>query len=234
MAIRREPGEVTPAGPPCQHLFSTFRVAVATRPCPGFPYAEERFYAASRGPSTLFFNLRPIRFRVLDKRLRFPEAEELSSQPRPARQHFFFKLPVPPLRPGPASRFPVTRRGVSTPRYRDRQHLFFQPHPDTKKTRKRHPASAWENISTYPPRLCQHPFLENFRLPCDRFLVRLVQRLRRTARFSPFGLPWMRPKRTRARHRKAIAAHSPGHPPAPGQVGGCGQILPADDKEGGQ
>lgn len=88
-AGRREPGEVTPGGPPCQHLFSTFfRTAVAARPCPGFPFAEERFYAFPRGPSTLFFNLDPIRFRV-SSRARFPEAEGSFTQPFPARQHFF-------------------------------------------------------------------------------------------------------------------------------------------------
>ena len=151
-------GKLRPLAHCVNIFFSTFRVAVATRPCPGFPYAEERFYAASRGPSTLFFNLRPIRFRVLDKRLRFPEAEELSSQPRPARQHFFSSFPCRRCGPDPRPGFP-SRGGVSLRPATGTVNTFFFNVPPGIASRKNRPGSPQRGMaSTDIPPGRQHVF----------------------------------------------------------------------------
>lgn len=87
-AARREPRVVTPGRPPCQHLFSTSRIAVRVAVALPVSRSGGRFYASPSGPSTLFFNLARFAFASRPV-LRFHEAEGLFTRPRSARQHLF-------------------------------------------------------------------------------------------------------------------------------------------------
>ncbi|EFL49549.1 hypothetical protein DesfrDRAFT_3744, partial [Solidesulfovibrio fructosivorans JJ]] len=121
-ANRREPRVVTPVRSPCQHLFSTFRAAVCGPAVSGFP-SRRSASTHPRAARQHFFSTSfdRLRFRTVPG---FPKQSRILYPLAPGPSTLFFKSPGKPFVFRAAFRFPVTRRGVSTPRRRGRQHLF--------------------------------------------------------------------------------------------------------------